>query len=360
MFRLGIGRADDSDGPALKHDYDTHDPDDLYEDVPYCTVCFNPYKYPKTLPCWHTFCAKCLQNTLHVYINDPENREGFIPCPTCAQMWTLPENGVDGFPSEVSTTRLEKLLQKHSLVDAHPNCAMCNTELKYHRRCFNCDMFLCHLCVHKHLQEGFIEEQTEHEIVDMIELDRVDILCHLHNERCHRLCISCAKALCDKCRKIGNHKSHKVGNLRLTLMKEREEIKGLLEKLQEKHSVVEERVGQLSALGAINEEAIVETEEDMLKHSKLIVSHIYNTPKRYKKMPPMKKVKDEEEEHLDTIKNYRTTIKRIFAERENTTFLCDNLASLCLYAENVVEVENPIEMLAAYQPLLKRLRKVSS
>ena len=44
-----------------------------------CKICLDDLKYPKTLPCLHTFCAQCL----HYYIehNNIDGRK--FTCPVC-------------------------------------------------------------------------------------------------------------------------------------------------------------------------------------------------------------------------------------------------------------------------------------
>ncbi|KAL8578046.1 hypothetical protein ACOMHN_019762 [Nucella lapillus] len=58
-----------------------------------CAVCKGPYRAPKFLPCFHTFCAMCVQG-----VADSSSEDGF-PCPDCQVTTSLPPGGVDFLPN---------------------------------------------------------------------------------------------------------------------------------------------------------------------------------------------------------------------------------------------------------------------
>jgi len=58
-----------------------------------CSICLEELDNPRSLPCLHTFCLKCLQG----YFKD--NHPGDeIGCPMCRKVFQIPSAGLTGFP----------------------------------------------------------------------------------------------------------------------------------------------------------------------------------------------------------------------------------------------------------------------
>ncbi|XP_045023401.1 E3 ubiquitin-protein ligase SH3RF3-like [Daphnia magna] len=69
---------------------------DEIEDLSTCSVCFSEYnsdkRIAKFLPCFHTFCLKCLRSLSSSTV--------IITCPLCRNTFTC-NNGVDNLPSNI-------------------------------------------------------------------------------------------------------------------------------------------------------------------------------------------------------------------------------------------------------------------
>ncbi|KAK3575830.1 hypothetical protein CHS0354_015582 [Potamilus streckersoni] len=57
-----------------------------------CSICLDFYENPKILQCFHTFCAKCIQDIIQ-----SKGKLGKIHCPLCRTVIQVPRNGVEGF-----------------------------------------------------------------------------------------------------------------------------------------------------------------------------------------------------------------------------------------------------------------------
>ncbi|KAL3875960.1 hypothetical protein ACJMK2_033855 [Sinanodonta woodiana] len=57
-----------------------------------CSICLEPFKTPKILQCFHTFCAQCLKDIIK-----NKRRVGSFECPLCRASITIPKAGIDGF-----------------------------------------------------------------------------------------------------------------------------------------------------------------------------------------------------------------------------------------------------------------------
>ena len=65
-----------------------------------CSICFDTFKQPKLLPCFHVFCkSPCLEKLVA--------KDGHsLTCLTCRHIAPLSEKGVDGLQSDFHIDRL--------------------------------------------------------------------------------------------------------------------------------------------------------------------------------------------------------------------------------------------------------------
>lgn len=70
-------------------------------DVLTCSVCLERYRCPKLLPCFHTFCQRCVEKVAGT-------RPSF-PCPTCRTVTVMPPGGAAHL--QVSAPVLDRLVQ---------------------------------------------------------------------------------------------------------------------------------------------------------------------------------------------------------------------------------------------------------
>ena len=69
-----------------------------------CPVCLSQFESPKTLPCLHSFCLKCIQQ-LPV---DLKKGKHVIRCPTCRKTAQVPNKGPADLPTALSSTAWQK------------------------------------------------------------------------------------------------------------------------------------------------------------------------------------------------------------------------------------------------------------
>jgi len=61
------------------------------DDITTCAICLENFDNPKSLPCLHTFCFKCIDH--HCAGKRPMQT---VSCPTCREEFYIPPNGVAG------------------------------------------------------------------------------------------------------------------------------------------------------------------------------------------------------------------------------------------------------------------------
>ena len=108
-----------------------------------CPLCMDMYDNPKTLPCLHTFCLKCLQK-----YTEGRRTDLALPCPLCNVVASVPGRKIDNFPSNFTL----KEMMKFSGVHARKSDFFCRT----------CDAWLNRETVSAHQEEL---EFVEHELV---------------------------------------------------------------------------------------------------------------------------------------------------------------------------------------------------
>src|SRR5580693_9487921 len=72
-------------------------------DITECSICLEPFKKPKALPCLHTFCLECLEK-----YGENEVPEAKVPCPFCRREFTIPKDGFQNLPGNFF---IEQLLE---------------------------------------------------------------------------------------------------------------------------------------------------------------------------------------------------------------------------------------------------------
>jgi len=109
-----------------------------------CPICLEVFDNPKSLPCIHGFCLKCLEQ--HFRDKKPGDE---VPCPLCRKKFQIPPDGLCG-------------LQHHfiiqQLVDARGSHCDKHKEKQVELYCHDCNENICVLCfAAKHRQHQTVE-----------------------------------------------------------------------------------------------------------------------------------------------------------------------------------------------------------
>jgi len=182
-----------------------------------CPICLDDFVEPKSLPCVHSFCLKCIEE--HCKDKLPGQS---VDCPVCRMECKLPENGIPGLPHNFFLK---------NLVDAKKNTGeddrvVCDVCIKVNADdldivpaaticCVDCNQKLCKRCSlpHKMWSGG------PHELRELADIGKTELL-QQHRSRCekHELkfielyCFDCKADLCMKCFAVG-HTQHKCAEI---------------------------------------------------------------------------------------------------------------------------------------------------
>ncbi|KAK3599915.1 hypothetical protein CHS0354_022500 [Potamilus streckersoni] len=171
-----------------------------------CGICHQPYKRPKILPCFHSYCEVCLE--LHISKAKPDTK---FQCPLCWTGIEIPEGGACSFQTNfyIDTTEEEGLEERES---KEVSCENCDGETKPTATsyCKVCEQAICDECVllHKKLK---ITKDHELSSLKTVNIKRPDKLtCFEHESKvadCY--CLTCEEFVCPSC-DYEEHDQHKT------------------------------------------------------------------------------------------------------------------------------------------------------
>jgi len=100
-----------------------------------CSICLELFDSPKSLPCLHAFCLKCLQSCFKDKL--PGDK---ACCPTCRKEFQLPPDGVGGFQHHFIVQQLVDEVQLQE------RCCSKHTDKQLELYCQDCGENICLMC----------------------------------------------------------------------------------------------------------------------------------------------------------------------------------------------------------------------
>ena len=240
-----------------------------------CPVCLSQFDSPKTLPCLHSFCLKCI---LQLPV-DLEKGKHVISCPTCCKTVQVPDKGPADLPTAFvinSLVEIQEQLKKVSVKGKQISCDNC-FEGDATSYCKQCAIGFCEKCLAMHNR---LKPNIVHQIMDMKDVvitasqllpvkEEAIMNCTDHNEPLKVFCETCQELICQSCT-IRRHKDHNYDVVSDTFPKHRQDIEKVLEVM------VKKMVALQDALTAITrrEEKVTKQRDDRIKEIRLQVQGI--------------------------------------------------------------------------------------
>ena len=213
-----------------------------------CPVCYNLYKQPKYLPCYHSYCEECLVK-LVVQSN--------VTCPECRKTSAVPSGGVKQLPNNFFINRLVSEIAIKQKVERNEEakCENCTREDPAEFLCSDCETFLCNFCYHYH---KYSKEYQSHHIMSLSELQSVKegitiklkskfALCQEHELELNFYCETCGQLVCQYCI-MKDHLHHNHDTVKKMAAKHRrmlEKIVEPLKKMSEELSLAHKKVSYM-------------------------------------------------------------------------------------------------------------------
>ena len=194
-----------------------------------CSVCYQVFKNPKYLPCYHSFCEECLAK-----MQKGSRKESKITCPECRREATVPAEGVSGLPNNFLINRLvdELIIKRKVDGEEEVRCDRCEEADPVVSFCLDCGgEFLCHFCHESHKRD---KRSRGHKIVPLAELrSNKDValqvkakipLCKEHDYELKHYCETCDQLVCLYCT-MKAHSNHSHDTVKNMAEKHRNELK---------------------------------------------------------------------------------------------------------------------------------------
>ena len=210
-----------------------------------CIVCRELFTVPKTLPCLHTFCEKCLEGaeTVRRRIIIEEYDPDQVQCPTCRSVSTH-AGGIKGILTNFNFVNLVEHLNIHSSVVSQRElrCGKCKEDLDAPAvaYCYSCKAPMCDFCLKMHKRN---QDLSSHQFFTLDEIRQTGALppstgthqyiCHKHRDQELKLyCFTCEEVICRDCTVTkSDHRDHNYEFINQLIREEREKLRKRMEPL---------------------------------------------------------------------------------------------------------------------------------
>src|SRR6218665_3287204 len=118
-----------------------------------CRVCESDFRSPRLLPCLHSFCSDCLEDSLGRSQIEPG--QAFL-CPLCRTRCVVPGRGIRDMPANCLATALAEFLRSRTTPEGVGHggggeCGGCRKS-SVAKKCVECGDWLCDKCCDLHLK----------------------------------------------------------------------------------------------------------------------------------------------------------------------------------------------------------------
>ncbi len=201
-----------------------------------CSICFDSFKQPKLLPCYHVFCkSPCLEKLV--------TKDGrSLTCPTCRHIVPLSERGVDGLQSDFHIDHLFEIRDAFDKAGNTNNCENCE-DGKATGYCCDCKNLVCDDCKGIHSK---LKLTKSHKIISLEKFEgtipvseKTPSYCPKHPTKTLSLvCEACSVLICTHCARSDhqghNHQGHNYELISDVLPHHKKDILLALEPLKQK------------------------------------------------------------------------------------------------------------------------------
>ena len=202
-----------------------------------CVICLELLHDPKSMPCLHTYCKKCLMEAVAKRPYDPDlpRDRPAINCPLCRAEVALPDKGIEGLPSNFSATRIVETVQLQNRLSQNraPKCDGCKESVAVATCCECGGVFLCTICYKAHQNLPMTKNHHYVLLNEFIQpknpalISSKSPLCQKHPQELLKLyCQDCEMLVCRDCVLV-IHKAHNYNFVDDIAEKEKANLKAI-------------------------------------------------------------------------------------------------------------------------------------
>ena len=190
-----------------------------FEEQLTCSLCLDVFTDPKTLPCLHSYCTRCISQWYQTSGN-PFKKE--MKCPMCKTTVVVPDGDPTKLPSSFYIDSLLQLLHAMKTKANQPqlsDCVNCEQPQVLVAFCAECNGFLCEDCVNLHQKVKQLRDEHHPVMLDRFKQENVNnfiknqMMCKFHDKKkLEYYCQTCAVCICQKCATL-DHQNHNMQSL---------------------------------------------------------------------------------------------------------------------------------------------------
>lgn len=188
-----------------------------------CSICQEPFRDPRNLPCGHTFCLQCLEHLVNTTTSNASRNANDFLCSTCRTPWTVPSEGLASLPKNylagnILSVQSQPQMQP-STASASAACSSADDGDVHGSGeyfCLECWEPLCATCKDSHKRNKLSRNHEVKLEVEISDSDRQkhnkwkDSRCPNHEkEEAKMYCKECRELVCTTCALV-SHRNHPV------------------------------------------------------------------------------------------------------------------------------------------------------
>ena len=317
-----------------------------------CAICLELLDDPKSMPCLHTYCKKCLMQALTKRPHDPDlpRDRPAINCPLCRAEVALSNQGIEALPSNFSATRLVETVQLQDKLEQNktPLCDGCKKNDAASSCCDCGEFFLCANCITVHKNVPSTKNHTLMTLKDLstpktsVASVKSSPFCQKHPEEMLKLyCQDCEVLVCRDCVLV-THKSHNYSFVDDVIEDEKQQLKDVT--LQELDKIM------MSTTEAIN--GVEKMQANVLSHNDQHIAQLNTT---FQKITDM--VNKRKKKVLDKISQITNdTLSPLQKQQDDLTMLKRNAEKCRDFTSNTLHNGTNSEIMSARKQMLERTK----
>ena len=233
-----------------------------------CPLCLETVNDPKTLPCLHSFCLKCLDELAGFARRQLQTT---IKCPVCLTSFQIPEE--DSFNNLPTSFHLNRLVDVLALKDGSAQaqkCSSCDENNTATCYCFVCQIFLCISCFDAH-QRLKTTRGHRNVVIEKLQAQDVEELIHrpvMCSQQYHEnrplefYCEECKVSICHKCTVV-SHNQHTMTDTQKAAQVQKMQMADAVEKVKAETVFYENEIRKQNELMDKSKNAILSAEKKM-------------------------------------------------------------------------------------------------
>ena len=315
-----------------------------------CSICLEPYKEPKLLPCFHAFCkSPCLEKL----VKHDHQGTASLCCPICRCLVTLSEKGVASLQSNFHIDHLVEIREFLDKAQAttKAQCEKC-AKAPAEGFCCDCQKLVCAKCTEMH---SMWVEIADHKIVSLAQAtaeaskmisptDKV-LYCPRHTKTALKLfCSTCSELICMDCT-VRLHKDHSYDLVDDLFPQCKDEIADGLKPVRQNIAKVKQALKEFDTSAKVIDDERGRVEADI--HREIDDLHQFLDQRRRELIGELEMLTQQKR-------------KSLAAQRDAVEVTLAKHTSCVEYAEGGLETGSPAEVVAMRGAVLKRISEITT